>query len=161
MKEFNLQAALAGEPVVLRSGDKAYVLKHILNPTNKDYALIGYREYANNGKEEPLSWDVSGKYFHKYQQNADIVGMWEAPPETIKIGNFEFPKPESEPLKDGEEYYIAAPYRTKMVEDCIWRVEGFDMRCLKRGIVHKTSEAAEQHAKVLIAISQGKTSLED
>lgn len=45
MKEFNLDAALNGEPVMLRNGEKAYIFKniqdtHILD-FKVDYPLIG------------------------------------------------------------------------------------------------------------------------
>ena len=45
MKEFNLDAALNGEPVMLRNGDKAFIFKNVLDTPilcfKPDYPLIG------------------------------------------------------------------------------------------------------------------------
>lgn len=158
MKEFNLEEALAGKPVKLRNGDKAYVIKHILNPTNKNYALIGYREHANNGKEEPLSWDVSGKYFHNYQQNADIVGMWE---ETIRIGDIDVPKPETtEPEVDTIFYVPSLEYPLGYVRSR-WCKDNIDYERLEKGLVHLSKEAAAAHSEALLALTKEAISCTD
>ena len=65
MKEFNLDAALNGEPVMLRNGGKAVVKYNLLNEVEKlevrdtVYPLIGYRFdgiYINT-----TSWNLTGK----------------------------------------------------------------------------------------------------
>lgn len=77
-------------------------------------------------------------------------------PQTIKIGNIDVPKPESEPLKDGENYYspsIRAGDNHVGVDK--WNGAVLDRRLLKRGLIHRTKEAAIAHAKALILVSGG------
>lgn len=83
MKEFNLDAALNGEPVILRNGKKAVVKYNFLNEVEKleerdaKYPLIGYRFdsiYINT-----TSWSLTGKSVHWETMGYDIIGMWEEP----------------------------------------------------------------------------------
>ncbi|HHF3795997.1 TPA: hypothetical protein ACPOJY_001455 [Haemophilus influenzae] len=83
MKEFNLKAALNGEPVMLRNGGKAVVKYNLLNEVEKlevrdtVYPLIGYRFdgiYINT-----TSWNLTGKSVHWATMEYDIIGMWEDP----------------------------------------------------------------------------------
>lgn len=154
MKPFNLEEALKGEPVVLRDGSKAYVLKHILNPTKKDYALIGYREQANNGKEEPLSWDVSGKFYHDYQQDVDIVGMWEEPKPTIRIGDMDVPKPETTEPEVNTIFYVPSPAYSSGCFQSRWSKDDIDYERLKKGLVHLSKKAAVAHSEALLALTK-------
>lgn len=162
MKSFNLQAALGGKPVCLRSGTKAYIVADVRGYFKdcESYPLIVLPE---NG--HLFRCTVDGRFFYRWKQTPnlthenDIIGMWEGPRPMIKIGNFEFPKGETEPLEVGEEYYVPAMVSPELVEEYIWDGDITDMKFLESGLVHKKEEAAEQHVKVLIAISQGKTSL--
>lgn len=103
MKPFDLKAALNGEPVMLRNGEKAFVKYNLLdeleNIEERDaaYPLIGYRLYENN--VSTTSWDLSGKSVHWETMKYDIVGMWEEP----KISFEDLPKPFKP--KDGDGYY--------------------------------------------------------
>lgn len=83
MKEFDLKAALNGEPVMLRNGEKAFVKYNLLdeleNIEARDAAhpLIGYRLYGNY--VSTTSWELSGKSIHWATMKYDIVGMFEEP----------------------------------------------------------------------------------
>jgi hypothetical protein len=83
MKEFDLDAALNGEPVILRNGEKAVVKYNLLNEVEKlevrdaEHPLIGYRFdgiYINT-----TSWSLTGKSVHWNTMEYDIIGMWEEP----------------------------------------------------------------------------------
>lgn len=161
MKPFDLQAALGGEPVCLRSGTKAYIVADVRGYFKdcESYPLIVLPEQG-----PVFKCTADGHFFCKWENISslhenDVIGMWEDPPEMIKIGNFEFPKSESEPLEVGEEYYFPHLCWSKFIDDLTWHGTALDMKLLERGLVHKTEEAAKQHARVLMAISQGKTSL--
>lgn len=103
MKKFDLKAALAGEPVFLRSGRKAFVLcdlkQHFKNPIS-DKHLIGItsQEKDSNSFAHSLRWDDSGKY-SVLENESDIIGMWEEP----KISIEDLPKPFKP--KNGELFY--------------------------------------------------------
>ena len=97
MKEFNLDAALNGDPVKLREGSKAYVVgkipSNLTYPDNEllDYPLIGVILNKNGhltGVE--VRWTINGKVFEDGKMHdADIICMWEEP----KISIEDLPKP--------------------------------------------------------------------
>lgn len=85
MKQFNLEKALAGEPVKLRNGQKAIVYYRIPDEyvfeDGKQLAFPlhglvidseGYIELAN------VCWRDNGTYTY-YPHNYDIIGMWKEP----------------------------------------------------------------------------------
>lgn len=85
MKSFDLNTALAGEPVKLRNGQKAivyyripdeYVFEDGKQPAFPLHGLIldseGYIELAD------VCWRDNGTYTH-YPHNYDIIGMYEEP----------------------------------------------------------------------------------
>ncbi len=77
MKPFNVEAALAGAPVQLLNGSKAYVFFNI-NNVGEDvkYPLVG----LINGRHSVDSWQIDGSYIREnYESSFDIIGMWEEP----------------------------------------------------------------------------------
>lgn len=114
MKEFDLKAALNGEPVKLACGRKAYIL----------YDLNRYPEllkHANrrpfNGlvmsdcKENdcyPANWLLDGK--NSFDQD-NIIGMWVEPKKQINIEDL--PKPFKP--KNGDGYYYINEYGVKFI----------------------------------------------
>lgn len=84
MKPFDLQEALNGAPVKLRSGQKAYVIgiSKIATENGNSY-IIG--EYAG----DLCNWSKNGKYWLSHESKFDIIGMWEEP----KISVEDLPKP--------------------------------------------------------------------
>lgn len=102
MKEFDLKAALNGEPVMLRNGEKAYIFKniqdtHILD-FKVDYPLIGMMH--NHAPVQ--TWSIDGRIsLASDYSNGDIIGMYEEPKKQINIEDLPNPfKP-----KDGEPFY--------------------------------------------------------
>ena len=90
MKEFNLEAALNGEPVMLRNGDKAFIFKNVKNmhvlDFEVDYPLIGM--IHNHAVVQ--TWSIDGRTSLANDcADRDIVGMWEEP----KINIEDLPKP--------------------------------------------------------------------
>ena len=86
MKEFNLKQALAGEPVTLRDGFKAFVIgripegfKNALGGENAS-PLRGFSIKEGNVIAHPsLSWGTEGNYLNEDTSGYDIIGMWEEP----------------------------------------------------------------------------------
>jgi len=78
---FNLERALAGEPVKLRDGSKAYV-KYVMPEEYKgDYPLNGYcfAKYLS-GKPTVEQWTLEGReYALEGDYEADIIEMWKEP----------------------------------------------------------------------------------
>lgn len=86
MKPFDLEKALAGEPVKLRNGCKAYVLRDLRDMFAIDCGskrcLIGVYAVESNPSVFGwvARWKVSGKHYERIQESEyDIVGMWEEP----------------------------------------------------------------------------------
>lgn len=80
---FDLEKALAGEPVKLRNGCKAYVLADLRSIYRKiadKRCLIGTYviEFDREAFCNSLRWKCSGAYYANINQSAyDIIGMWE------------------------------------------------------------------------------------
>lgn len=141
MKEFNLDAALNGEPVKLRNGDKAYVKYNLLEenetfePRDTVYPLIGYRLEGVNCST--TSWSLTGKSVHWATMKYDIVGMWEEP----KISIEDLPKP-FKPQATQRYYYIYGGYIG--CEDEGRKNNIFDERAAEKGNCFRTKEDAQK-----------------
>ena len=87
MKEFDLKAALNGEPVMLRNGSKAIILNnlrnHFINTEDCDDVLLG-AIYGDDGNtlRRAACWTWFGLWNYDYIDEFDIVGMWEEPKPT-------------------------------------------------------------------------------
>ena len=105
MKEFDLKAALNGEPVKLRGGFKAIIYYRVPDEfsypggSTEPYPLIGLI-FNKDGtiKSASGNWKDCGAFTVR-QGGLDIVGMWEEP----KISAEDLPKPFKP--KDGEPFY--------------------------------------------------------
>lgn len=140
MKEFDLDAALNGEPVKLACGRKAYIL----------YDLSRYPELLKRANRRPLNglvmsdckendsypanWLLDGK--NSFDQD-NVIGMWEEP----KISIEDLPKPFKP--KDGEPYfYITGGLIERESE--FWDTNNFDITAAKRGNCFRTQEDAQK-----------------
>lgn len=86
MKQFNLETALAGEPVLLRNGHKAILyycvpdkFKLDVEGTLDSFPVKGMI-FDKNGclLKSTVSWRKNGK-FRSSEANEDIIGMWKEP----------------------------------------------------------------------------------
>lgn len=112
MKEFNLDAALNGEPVKLRNGNKAFICYKLSDDSKYwdgspiNFNICGY--ILNfNGDIAMLNtaWTTGGKWtIDEIKSDRDIIGMWEEP----KISIEDLPKPFKP--KDGEVFYYIYEY---------------------------------------------------
>lgn len=111
MKEFDLKAALNGEPVILRNERKAFVM----------YDLRNYPDLIDKLGRKPLNGIVFNKdesiytniEWNEFGANAlvqyDIMGIWEEP----KISIEDLPKPFKP--KNGDGYYYINEYGVKFI----------------------------------------------
>lgn len=85
MKPFNLEKALAGEPVQLRNGRKAKLIFKIPDELvfsgglRPEYPLLGFI-YKHNGELHHIKeyWSLDGGYMLGSDEDEyDIVGLWE------------------------------------------------------------------------------------
>ena len=142
MKPFNLEAALRGEPVVTRGGKKAtQITKFDVTPGHDSvFAVIGGLVFS-------FYCDGSGL---EAESTIDLF-MAER---TIRIGDVEVPEPVREPLKIGDEFWIADAAASGPI-CCDWDGGAADLHFLRFGLVHRTHDAAKTHRAALIKISGG------
>lgn len=83
MNPFDLEKALAGEPVKLRNGAKAFVLCNVndyFKDSTRPACLAGIRSCINNNKYyNMLHWHLSGNIHQDIVSDYDIIEMWEEP----------------------------------------------------------------------------------
>lgn len=111
---FNLERALAGEPVMLRNGLKANILKQI-----KD-TLIGYFDECS-----PFSWDINGDASLAAESNHDIIGMWKEPEPELNTVTFTLPSALKEP-KDEMWFIYGTEVRKSIYNASSLTREGFE-----------------------------------
>ncbi|PHM37255.1 hypothetical protein Xmau_03949 [Xenorhabdus mauleonii] len=88
---------------------------------------------------KPLTFDPSCEY--RLKPN----------PQITRIGDWDVPVPERKPPLKGTTYYSPDLLSENFVDPLIWDGSKFDLRLLKRGLVHLTSEAANIHACALLS----------
>ena len=105
MKEFDLKAALNGEPVMLRNGKKAFVVYDLRNyPAlmgklgKKPLNGIVFNKDGDECKYIDVEWNEAGS---NASVQFDIIRMWQ----DQKISIEDLPKP-FKPKKDEEYFYI-------------------------------------------------------
>lgn len=139
MKEFDLKAALNGEPVMLRNGDKAYIFKDLRTISELKekirYPLVG----ININRCIVYAWSLDGQVTTLSSNTAhnDIVGMFEEPKKQISIEYL--PKPYHP--KTGDEYkYIVGTevFRRISIGD------SFDKSLSMGGQCYRTEEDAQK-----------------
>jgi hypothetical protein len=107
MKNFDLKAALNGEPVMLRNGKKAFVVYDLRNyPAlmgklgKKPLNGIVFNKDGDECKYIDVEWNEAGS---NASVQFDIIAMWEEP----KISIEDLPKPFI-PIKT-QEYWVISP----------------------------------------------------
>lgn len=113
MKPFDLEKALAGEPVRLRDGSKAIIYYCVPDEfkIDGDGTLDSFPVKGMIFDEEgyilksTVSWRKNGKY-RSSEASEDIIGMWE---DVIDPRNL----PKSFKPKDGDKYYYISEYWIK------------------------------------------------
>ena len=148
MKEFNLEAALNGEPVMLRNGKKAII--YYCTPAEfkfdenipDSFPLKGMVFDLNGYLDDPsVSWRCNGS-FRCSEDAWDIIGMWEEP----KISIEDLPKP-FKPQETESYYYInggCIGYRNEYRYSNL-----FDRYAAENGNCFSTRECAEMWLKLM------------
>lgn len=141
MKEFNLDAALNGEPVMLRNGCKGVVYYKIpkeyvfSDGSNSAFPLKGLI-FDEDGfiKDSSYFWTDNGFCNHESYHSHDIIGMWEEP----KISIEDLPKP-FKPEENELYFYIN---NGCVCRNLFW--SGFDENLAKNAQCFKTREDAQK-----------------
>lgn len=151
LKPFDLQAALKGEPVMLRNGNKAFVRHHETEIMVGDHWQIWGVRMIKDGSIELVAWAKDGCYgMDGDVSGLDIVGMY---PKTHIINGFEVPAPVVEEPNEGDMYFTANILEAEFYEEERWSVGSYDLRLLERGLVFLNKEDAIANAKAMLGIN--------
>ena len=77
-------------------------------------------------------------------------------PRTIRIGDMEEPEPMRVAPNVGDVYWVVQPAGNASCFHQSWAGNFVEMDWLRKGLMHSSSEAAAQHAKALIALTEVK-----
>lgn len=154
MKPFNLEEALAGKPVLLRNGSKAYVLHQFKHKPAYLTSLLGYKTYKNaegNIIESSVEWFVDGS--SNMPSHNTIIGMWEKPKAKRFINGIEVPEPVTEETwVDGDCYWHMSLGTPAAVSEAIFCKDSqIDRLLISRRVVFETEEGAKAMAKALLS----------
>lgn len=142
---FDLEKALAGEPVITRDGRE--VTQVTLFECESRYPVYAVVDGAI------CSFTKTGSDYDNGQSSQYDLFM---KPKTRVINGFEVPAPESESLEKGGEYYAVDVNSQFFCEKYIWRGGMVDKEWLKRGIVFLAKEDAIANAKAMLGINPHK-----
>ena len=144
MKEFNLEAALNGELVMLRNGCKGVVYYKIpkeyvfSDGSNSAFPLKGLI-FDEDGfiKDSSYFWTDNGLCNHEGYHPHDIIGMWEGP----KISIEDLPKPFKP--KSGDKYYYINEDGISIVR-CYDEDDDSDVGMAENAQCYRTREDAQK-----------------
>lgn len=146
MKNFDLKAALNGEPVMLRNGKKAFVVYDLRNYQalmgklgKKPLNGIVFNKDGDECKYIDVEWNEAGS---NASVQFDIIAMWEEP----KISIEDLPKP-FKPQETESYYYInggCIGYRNEYRYSNL-----FDRYTAENGNCFSTRECAEMWLKLM------------
>lgn len=123
--------------------------------------LALYTQDANETDEPWLRWQYLSLSDNQWYDCTDPtrfspITKYRRKPRTVRIGEFDVPEPVREPLKDGQEYWLAGTSTSNgsTTYGCIWRGDGYDYKWLDAGLIHMTEEAAQQHIDALLSFTR-------
>lgn len=138
---FNLQDALAGDPVITRDGRK--VLQIAQFPEAKTFKLVAFIE----GNTAVTLYMADGRY-NVVDINSPL-DLFMAP-KTFRIGDIDVPLPETVIPFYGQKCYIVSLNSEECCSLNVWRGYDWQVMALKRGLVHLNRNYASIHGRALL-----------
>ncbi|CDF98293.1 Putative uncharacterized protein (fragment) [Avibacterium paragallinarum JF4211] len=155
MKPFDLEKALAGEPVKLKNGYKAFIkldLNSEAKNIDKSYIglldLFGY--YTHENIIIPCRWYSDTLNASTDEAGLTIAGMWEDPKRYVN--GIEVPEPVTlNTWENGRTYwYVRFTAPECVQDDPFYKYNERDERMISQGLVFKTKKGAEAMMKALL-----------
>lgn len=142
---FNLEKALAGEPVVTRDGrEVSHVMVIKAAWVSRKYPVAAV---IVDGKV--YSYTEQGRYHTDGKPSRFDLFM---KPKTRIINGFEVPAPEAKEPDLGDIYFTPDIYCSKFYRGFAWDRHVFEARFLERGLVFLRKEDAIATAKAMVGI---------
>ncbi|HDR1241608.1 TPA: pyruvate kinase [Pasteurella multocida] len=140
MKKFDLEKALAGKPVVLRNGNKAFVKFVLENPLYEDNQVVGFH-IDDEGNEEGINWRKDGIHIPNVNSMYDIIGMWEEPRPTVTLT---LPCPLKAVTVGQRVFYLDLNKQHEQVCSFLFQTDStYHFNLLKNGGIFSTEEDAQ------------------
>ncbi|OWZ81612.1 pyruvate kinase [Pasteurella multocida] len=149
MKAFDLEKALAGEPVVLRNGSKGYVTADYSKffPFNTFLYQGVFQIGKSKTQFERNSWTIDGSSFFEHNKYPhlenpfDIVGMWEEPRPTVTLT---LPCPLKAVMVGQKVFYLDLNKQHEQVCSFLFQTDStYHFNLLKNGGIFSTEEDAQ------------------
>ena len=133
-------------------------MSKLLTPPEVVQAIIDGKKVEIRGalSSHNDEWSLLNEYQTYIRLLTNGLFMFRLAQEMVTIGDVSFPKPESEPLKYDEEYWVADPAANNYVSASQWSDKLDELVLLRSGLIHLTRENAIEHAKALIKLSGGE-----
>jgi hypothetical protein len=142
---FNLSYAVAGEPIVTRSGDSATFIAYVPEATFDNQRVL----FLVNGQIR--SCNVNGLFNANVENASDLFMLTK----TSEVNGFSYPVALTEAPAYFSMCYVSDIASSEMFLELTWTNDDFDYECLTRGIVHSSAENAIAHTKALILACGG------
>ncbi|MDA5609292.1 pyruvate kinase [Pasteurella multocida] len=142
MKAFDLEKALAGEPVVLQNGYKAFIKFEVPSEyqTHRHSEIMGFF-IDNNNCAKRISWNREGKYNSTLNDNFNIVGMYEEPRPTVTLT---LPCPLKAVTVGQRAFYLDLNKQHEQVCSFLFQTDStYHFNLLKNGGIFSTEEDAQ------------------
>src|SRR5699024_6858621 len=137
---FDLEAALAGAPVKLRGGGKAYI-RFVERVYETDCPVVGVM--VAGVPAIVALWRECGRYIDSDTESpCDIVGMWV---DYKLINGHKVPDISFTP-EEGAGYYFPELSYDRLVSSSEWRETSLDLNRLKRGLIYPATTEGEAAA---------------
>lgn len=144
-KPFDLHAAMSGAKLVTRDGRDAKFIAYVpeTDPGGRVLVLI-----------DKTVWGLydNGKFRKRGASNVDLF----LAVQTRSINGHEYPEPEMVAPEKRTKCWFPSPANTELVYDFYWDDVDRQKIRLRRGLVHLTREAAEEHARAIILAGGGE-----
>jgi len=119
---------------------------------------LQYWTEAQQDAEAYKNWEVrlNEKAVWKHLKGPPSFMEWNEyrrKPQVIIINGIEVPEPVRYPLKPGENFWVVDINSLVYNEELDWKDSSVNHRFLERGLIHRTEEAAELHAKALLSFT--------
>lgn len=146
-KPFDLEAAMNGAKLVTRDGREAKFIAYVpeTDPEVRVLVLVGnvVIGFYENGN----------RYRNSSESGVDLF----LAVQTRSINGYEYPEPERVAPSVGTRYWCPNPYTDDAhAWSGAWSDQEIQKSFLRKGLVHLTQEAAEDHARAIILACGGE-----
>jgi hypothetical protein len=134
------------------------------SPERKEHSHAELLRWIAGSKE--IEWERSAdvwvtishrELFYALSDSIDPMSKFRLkpePPKTIRIGDFDVPKPLQKKPECGARYWVVSLTAVDAYCELYWDNDASDRRYFARGLIHADKESAEIHTKAILSLTQ-------